>query len=75
MIHSNTVGKTGMDGELMTKFFDSYEKAKLSAPDNIGWRMINEVLPASHLMRYSTSYDSSIFNIKFLEPQNSMKEE
>jgi hypothetical protein len=70
------VGKNGLDGVLMTKFFDSYEKVKLSAPDNIGWRMINEVFPASNIMRYSTtSYDSSIFNIKFLEPQNSIKEE
>jgi hypothetical protein len=45
-----------------------YEEIKDSGASNIGWAMINEKFPVSHLMRYSTIIDPVIFKIKFLEP-------
>jgi hypothetical protein len=63
------MGKMVLDGELARKFFNFYEEIRSSEASNIGWTMINEKFPASHLMRYSTIIDPVIFKIKFLEPQ------
>ena len=75
MIYYSQNGKHALDGELAQKILSNYEELKLSGASNIGWKMINEKFPQSHIMRFSTSVDPVILNIKFLEPQYIVDEE
>ncbi len=54
MIFGNSVGKLTLDGYLAEKFFDEYHKLKESS-QNVGWLLINEVFPKSHIMEFSTN--------------------
>ena len=48
------------DGELVKKFLEKYEDAK-GTTCNIGWKIINEMFPESHLVKISNSIERERF--------------
>ena len=56
------------DGDLIKKIMKYYEEAKASDPyQNIGWKLINEVIPESLINKFSTSLEKKKYlRIKFL---------
>ncbi len=67
MIFDTDEGKPALDGAMVKTFFEKYDQVK-SNSDNVGWTMINEMFPESHLVKFSTSIDRERYQIKFLNP-------
>ncbi len=67
MIFNCQVSKVTVDGGLVKKFLEKYHQAA-ELTDNIGWKLINEMIPESHLIKVSTSLDRERYQIKFLNP-------
>jgi hypothetical protein len=67
MIFDAQLGKLTLDGGLVKKFFEKYYQAA-EKTDNIGWKLINEMIPESHLIKVTTSLDRERYQIKFLNP-------
>jgi hypothetical protein len=56
MIFACQTSKVTPDGELFKMFMEEYEKLKKLNPyQNIGWKLINEVIPDSQIIRFTTS--------------------
>ena len=68
MIFDAQLGKLTLEGGLVKKFLEKYHQAA-EITDNIGWKLINEMIPESHLIKISTSLDRERYQIKFLNPQ------
>ncbi len=74
MIFNSDVSKAVRDGDMIKKFMERYEKAKLER-GNVGWNLIRQ-FPFDHQRMFcsETNYDH-YFRLKFLENQNSAEEE
>ena len=68
MIFACQSSKVTPDGELLKKFMEDYEKLKKIDPyQNIGWNLINEVIPDSQITKFSTSLEKvKYLKIRFL---------
>jgi hypothetical protein len=71
MIYPTSEGKMAFEGDLAYNFKENLKELKKQASreEILGWKLINETIPLSNILRYSTSTDQSILSIEFLDPQ------